>query len=275
MRLTLPIQWVTPRLMLALSALLAASLVWLTLRLATQAPWLGVTLVADTTTVRIAQVDADECRAAQIGREQKPVQGGATFVGIIFITVWLGVPPPVSQGYAFGVVTAMYLGVAVGITRYRLFDLERWWFNVWLWLFAGAAVIATDLVLVYTLQWARIQALGLALALVGWIYFPARQWLIDKLLPEKKRRLESLFPQLLRIGLASGHTDNLAHAWRQLVQETFAPLHITGLDQHITVAQVSQDGLALDLPNVGCCPSSMWSVRRSREDRKWPPPAAH
>lgn len=180
--------------------------------------------------------------------------GGAIFVAMIFVTVWLGLPPPLSQGYTFGVVTAMYLGVAVGITRYRLFDLERWWFNVWVWLFAGAAFVVADLALVFVLQLAHVQALGLSLALVGWLYFPSRQWLIGKLLPGEQRRMESLFPQLLRIGLSAGHTDNLAQSWRNLIQETFAPLHIAELDQAVTVARIREDGLALDLPDLGGLP---------------------
>ena len=76
---------------------------------------------------------------------------GSTFVVAIFITTWLGLPRPLKQGYAFGLVVFMYLGVAFGILRYRLFDLDRWWVSVWLWLLAGASLIAVDMMMVYLL----------------------------------------------------------------------------------------------------------------------------
>lgn len=176
---------------------------------------------------------------------------GTIFVTVIFVTVLLGLPPPLSQGYAFGVVTAMYLGVALGITRHRLFDLERWWFTVWLWLFVGAALIAADLMLVYVLQLTQGLALGLSLAVIGWVYFPLRQWLAEKLVPGERRRMDSLYPQLLHLGLVSVQPDSLSRSWHQLLQNTFDPLHIAELDQAVAKARVSADGLALDLPGIG------------------------
>lgn len=43
--------------------------------------------------------------------------GGSCFVVSIFVMVWLGREPVFSQGYAFGFVLTMYLGVALGVAR--------------------------------------------------------------------------------------------------------------------------------------------------------------
>ena len=176
--------------------------------------------------------------------------GGATFVGVIFVTVWLGLPPPLSQGYAFGIVTAMYLGVAIGISRYRLFDLERWWWNIWLWLFAGAAIIGADIAMAYWLNINHSMALALSLALIGWLYFPARQWLIERLMPRREPRVESFLPSLLQLGFLSGNTDALQHGWLGLLREIFHPLEIVEHSIAIEAVAVAEDGQALDLPGL-------------------------
>lgn len=176
--------------------------------------------------------------------------GGATFVAMMFVTVWLGLPPPLSQGYAFGIVTAMYLGVALGISRYRLFDLERWWWNIWLWLFAGVAIIGTDVVLAYLLNVSHSVALALSLALIGWLYFPARQWLIERLMPRREPRVESFLPSLLQLGFLSGNTDALQHGWLSLLREIFNPLEIVEHSVAIEAVAVAEDGQALELPGL-------------------------
>ncbi len=176
--------------------------------------------------------------------------GGVVFVLLIFVTVWLGLPPPLSQGYAFGVVTAMYLGVAVGITRYRLFDLDRWWFNVWLWMLAGALLVALDILFVYALQVTQNIALGLSLAVMGGLYLPLRQWLISRLLPGRSLRLEQVYPQLLHLGLVSGRTDDLQRAWQLLLQDSFDPLQLAETKHVVERVRISDDGLALEIPGV-------------------------
>jgi signal transduction histidine kinase len=181
--------------------------------------------------------------------------GGVIFVSLIFVTVWLGLPAPLSQGYAFGVVTAMYLGVAIGITRYRLFDLDRWWFNVWLWMLAGVLLVALDILFVYALQFTQGLALGLALALMGGLYLPMRQWLFSRLMPGRARRLEELYPQLLHLGLESARPEALARSWRRLLQDTFDPLHITELKERPESVLITDDGLALDIPGIADQPA--------------------
>ncbi len=176
--------------------------------------------------------------------------GGATFVVAIFVTVWLGLPPPLSQGYAFGVVTIMYLGIAVGITRYRLFNLEKWWFKVWIWFFAGVLIIAIDMVFVYILQFTHQLALGLSLAMAGWLYFPIRQWFFSRIMPNKEIRLEKIFPQLLSFGLNAGKPEKLHNEWNRLLKETFHPLEVKAVDVEIDSPQLILNGQNMLVPGI-------------------------
>lgn len=45
----------------------------------------------------------------------------------------------------------LYIGLVLGVVQYRLFDVEQWWFNCWIWFFSGCCVIAMDILLMYFL----------------------------------------------------------------------------------------------------------------------------
>lgn len=181
--------------------------------------------------------------------------GGATFVFALFVTVWLGLPPPLSQGYTFGILTVMYLGIAVGISRYRLFELDRWWLNVWLWLIAGATVVVADITIAYMVNISHSLALALALALVGWVYFPARQWLLAKVLGQRPQQVETFLPYLLELGFSSGAQAVLRHNWTALLRQTFDPMEVVELSGSVPVAAVTDDGLGLVIPSLASIPA--------------------
>jgi hypothetical protein len=78
-------------------------------------------------------------------------------------------------------VLLIYLGLAWGC-RYRLFNLDRWWFEALIWGLGGALVLLFDIALLWLNASAGV-ALGTAVALAGWLYFPLRQWLWRRLSP--------------------------------------------------------------------------------------------
>lgn len=181
--------------------------------------------------------------------------GGATFVSVIFIAMLLGFEPVIPQGYAFGIVVFMYVGVALGISRYRLFDLDRWWFSTWLWLMSGALVVLADLLMIYLLELRPTLALGLSLLLVGWLYFPLRQWLLRRLLPSSEIRLESLFPELIRLGLVAQDSEQALRIWRGLLQSLFQPLYLQQVNEAPKKPELRREGLELCFPVTGGSPA--------------------
>ena len=54
------------------------------------------------------------------------LSGSTIFVGMIMIPLVLGMEALVPQSIAWGILFTVYIGVAFGITRYRLFELDRW-----------------------------------------------------------------------------------------------------------------------------------------------------
>lgn len=181
--------------------------------------------------------------------------GGATFVFAVFVTLWLGWPPPLSQGYAFGILTVMYLGIAAGISRYRLFELDRWWLNFWLWLIAGTLVVIADIAIAHLVNLSHSLALAVALALVGWVYFPVRQWLVDRVLGQRPQQIETFLPYLLELGFASGSQTTLRRNWAAMLRQMFNPLDVADVNCSATKVSVTDQGLALIVPGLGSSPA--------------------
>ena len=100
------------------------------------------------------------------------VAGTAFFAGGMILPAMLQVAQPASQGLLFTTFLLMYLGMALGVVRHRLFALEPWWFSLWSWLLGGFFIMLTDLLLAMMLSLSGPVTLTLSIALIGWLYFP-------------------------------------------------------------------------------------------------------
>jgi hypothetical protein len=103
--------------------------------------------------------------------------GSGMFVLMVVSVGVFGLFPPLEQGYAFGFFLIMFFGLALGVGRYRLFELDEWAYRVLLWAAGVALVVVIDAVLVLWLRWNATLSLGTTLLVCGALYFPARQWL--------------------------------------------------------------------------------------------------
>lgn len=159
----------------------------------------------------------------------------------------LGLAAPIAQGYAFGFFLIMYIGIALGLGRYRLFDLDEWAYRILLWLAGAFAILLCDTLLLYVGLTDKL-SLGLSLLLCGGLYFPFRQWLWQKLVSRNTASFDALLPQVSGIAfLASPGAQDAA--WGELLQHLFAPLDIAPALPADTKAGVRDDGLALYVPS--------------------------
>ena len=122
--------------------------------------------------------------------------GTGLFAGFQLIPAALGMDLLIPQSVLFAVFLLMYAGIALGLLRYRLFDIDRWWFEIWSWLLGGIAVILVDFALVSIPALSNTAALSLALAAVGWIYFPLRQWFWTRFVSVPTRDLQNILQSL-------------------------------------------------------------------------------
>ncbi|MBM7112285.1 sensor histidine kinase [Archangium primigenium] len=174
--------------------------------------------------------------------------GTCLFAGAVLLPAFLGVALPVAQGVMFAVFLFMFAGIALGITRYRLFELDRWWFRALSWFLGGVAVILFDFALAAVLQVSQLGALGVALAASGWLYFPLRQAVWSRWRRRAGRDRGDRAGQWM-LALFSARTEEaLRSQWHGLLRAEFAPLELLESEEPVATARVSQDGLELTLP---------------------------
>jgi signal transduction histidine kinase len=197
--------------------------------------------------------------------------GSSLFILTFITTVTLGWLPPLPQGYAFGFFMLIYIGIALGLRRYRLFNLDEWAWQMLVWVGGALAVVTVDALLIVALDWSAGAALGTSLWVCGLLYFPARQWLWQKLVRRPALQLHELMPDLVRIAFQPSLAVRET-LWERLLRQLYAPLELKVTDVPAAVqiapthaatpgpeSAIAEDGLSLDVP-----PCAGLSARRLR-----------
>ena len=185
--------------------------------------------------------------------------GSGIFLALVAVPAIAGADTSSLQAYAFAFLPLQSAGLALGIARYRLFDLEVWWFRAVMLVVGGFAVVALDVIFAVAMRFEASAALAASLIVAGWMYFPARQWLMSRLLSGARRLRVDDVPALLRDVLAPNAyavSELLPEALRQL----FAPLALQPLPPPpLNEVTIGDDGLALRVPGIGAEPA--WEAR--------------
>lgn len=165
----------------------------------------------------------------------------------------LGMQPLVTVTYAMGFFLIMYLGIAVGLRKHRLFDLDEWAYRVFLWVAGVSAVILMDALLI-GVGLEQSASLGLTLLVCGGLYFPFRQWLWQRIVKRQFPKLETLLPELSAIAFSASSAEQRAR-WNSFLERVFDPLEIKHGDVESKKGAVLEQGLALQVPTCGLLPS--------------------
>ena len=175
------------------------------------------------------------------------VGGSGLFVTLVFLPPLFGRAPLISQAYAFVAFLIIYLGMAAGISRSRIFDLNTWWFHAWLWILGGIIFITFDIVFSLLLSLNPTQSLWMALAVAGWLYFPIRQWLMKRLLLRSSGSIEQHLPDLVSIVAGSRTPDEAFEGWKQFMLQTYQPLNHETVDGNETEDGITADALTMTI----------------------------
>ena len=176
--------------------------------------------------------------------------GTGLFAGFQLIPAALGMELLIPQSVLFAVFLLMYAGIALGLLRYRLFDIDRWWFEIWSWLLGGIAVILVDLALVSIPALGETAALSLALAAVGWIYFPLRQWFWTRFVSVPTRDLQKILHSSIPMFVDIRDVGELRLLWIRLLEDIFSPLSISPLDKMLNHSEIRDGGQVLAVSGV-------------------------
>ncbi|MCU7844561.1 MAG: hypothetical protein KZQ93_12045 [Candidatus Thiodiazotropha sp. (ex Monitilora ramsayi)] len=163
----------------------------------------------------------------------------------------VGQPPLVPLWVGHLSMNLVYGGFAVGVLRYRLFDVEWWWLLLWRWFFVAVAFLATDLALLAWFNLQPMDALGLSVVLVAWLYIPLRQWGWKRLFGRKRSMLEDYLPQFLEAQFSQIDNGDGERAWLTLLRSVFRPLSLERVDQRVDDTRLVDNGLMLQVPDSG------------------------
>lgn len=183
----------------------------------------------------------------------------------ITVPVALGYPVLIPIGYAAGFVFLSYIGLALGLSRYRLFDLDAWAYRILLTVMGSVLVVVLDLLLIWGLHLNPWLSLGWALFLAGWIYFPIRQWLWRRMIGRTEVRLEELLPDVIGVAFAASD-EGREQRWQQILRRLFAPIEQNIRDGSFNQASIAEDGLSLLLP--ACAGMSARELRHAGEGKR-------
>jgi len=164
---------------------------------------------------------------------------------LYFLPPFFDEEPLVSLGIAHLLFLTLYIGIALGVARYRLFDVERWWFKSWIWFLAGLLIIGIDIALVYLLNIHPAGALSIAVIVVAWLYFPLRQRLWERVFHLPDTRLEAHLPGLMESYFSAGSAREFGSRWQSTLAETFQPLQVNQREGFIEQSRIAHHGQTL------------------------------
>ncbi|MDD5391474.1 MAG: hypothetical protein PHE17_00510 [Thiothrix sp.] len=171
-------------------------------------------------------------------------------VAIHVLPILFGKLPLVGNTSILMLFLLIAVGLAVGILRYRLFDIEFWWLKSLLWLLGGCLVAAIDLSVTALFQLSDSYALGVSVMIAGFLYFPLRQWLLGKVIPAEKQNLQDFLPAFSSSLSDAVSQDTFEQRWLESLQQRFYPLHLEHLPEPVPHTQLSDNGLHLQVPSL-------------------------
>lgn len=177
-----------------------------------------------------------------------------SFVAMVLLPNLFGWQASISQGYAFVLFGILFAGVAVGVARYRLFELESWAFSILTYFGAVVTLITVDATLIAVIALDRPAAFALSLILVALVYLPCRDWIAKRLTKRQDIDREDLFSQIVDIAMSGEALRQ--DRWKETLRRVFNPLQISqaaeGPELEPTIAS---DGVELVLPAMPDLPA--------------------
>lgn len=177
--------------------------------------------------------------------------GAYTLLGVA--PILLNLPFGLPQSHVTAVLLIIYIGLAFGLSRYRLFELGDWSFRVLFYTVGALLLLAVDALVVYLLNIDVAPALGIALILVGFVYLPTRDWIWRRATVGRRIEQDELFSSALDVAFAGSPAES-AIRWRALLKRLFDPLEIVENNALASSPSTTDDGLVMQLPAVAGSP---------------------
>lgn len=173
--------------------------------------------------------------------------GAGGFITMTAIPGALGYESIIKSHYSFAFFLLIYIGVAAGLRRYRLFELGDWAFRILFYAAGAVILLALDAVLISAISLDPGPAFGLSLLAVAFLYLPLRDIAARRIMPRPGIKEDELF--LAVVDIAFGASDRMRHnRWRALLDRLFAPLEIVEDGDYSGEAEIREEGVEMRLP---------------------------
>lgn len=176
----------------------------------------------------------------------------AIFILLFVTPSLLGQPPLAPQAFSYALALLVYGGIALGIARYRIFDLDRWAFRILFYVGGAMAFAALDVFLVAVIALDMLPAFGLALLIVALLYLPLRDVMARWFMPAPNGR-HQIFLKVVGVALTSNSASR-NQSWENLLRQVYDPLSVT-VSPERSNPEIGENGLALLIPGCGFVPS--------------------
>ncbi len=184
------------------------------------------------------------------------ILGAGAFVIFVAMPVVLGFDVLVTQSVAFIPLAGIYVGTALAIARFRLFDLGRWAYRILLYAATIGLLFAIDASMITLLRISPTTSLAIAVALAGIAYLPLRDFFFDRIFRSRTPDLAELYRRTVSVALQPNAAARDA-AWVAALDTTFSPMHIErtkGEDNH-PFPVILNEGEQMLVPSVGGLPA--------------------
>lgn len=179
--------------------------------------------------------------------------GCGAFVMTVVAPHLLGLQAYLSQGASFMFFLLIYVGVALGVARFQLFQLETWAFRILFYVAGVMLLLGIDALLIFTIVDDRAPAFALSLLIVALAWLPLRDTLARMVLRRQEPARAERFRKIMDVALTPPERDQTGR-WHALLDEMFNPLRrAPGSD--VPAPALREDGLALVLPRIGAIPA--------------------
>jgi len=176
------------------------------------------------------------------------------YISLVFLPQIVGHKPLLHQTMAWGFFPLIYAGIAMGIIRYKLFNLDRWVLTAWYWFACGMFIVLFDAILVFSLEMTASMSLIITLAIAGWLYFPLRQRVLQQFAPTHSGDyLNTTYPTLIQAAVSSGKSPN--KHWQNMLEDLFKPLEMVPITLEAKTSLIASDGLLLKVPGFNNVPA--------------------
>lgn len=210
----------------------------------------------------LAGLLALQWRSAQSAADRAVLRyvGAVTAAGASSLAVFMagpvlwGWPSLASDGAAIAPVLTVYGGVAFGLGRARVFELEAWSYRIAAGAAASLAMLVADAVLILGLSLSPPAATALVILAAGFLYLPARSGLVGRLLRTSEPAGSDLVRGLSALAFAPSPAERDAR-WAALLREIFRPLEIAPSSGRSDKVVLHDAGHQLDLPAISDLPA--------------------